>query len=363
MATFFSPNDILLHLQTYIPRLSDRFSDNAIVTAVIVDGTPQILRITDTAHGLSAGRQVALVDGKIDNPITAVSDNGDGTIRFTTENEHDLTLDYTLTVELSGFDDSAFNAEFALTAVPSRTTFEVKASSLPVLSGSEVLRESWELGINGLFAIDRIVDANTYEIDLTDKPYFTPQTIPQLKRASNFRMGVTVDALRAKSIYTKQADNTKLWLYVIMGDSTASKDRTIKSDATQTNTAQNPARVLMINTFTLLVVYPTSGELAGAEAVQLSWHENLILMLAAVAGIKFDDFGNTFYRTTLIDHGTSVYDNATYSHAYTFEYNYEVTQDEQFITQFIESRAFRDDALSFNELQEGSTISLDEEET
>lgn len=363
MATFFSPSDILLHLQTYIPRLSDRFSDNATVSAEIVAGTPQVLKVTDTTHGLSAGSQVVLIDGKIDNPITAVADNGDGTLRFTTQDNHDLTLDYTPEVELSGFTNSFFNTTHDLVDVPSRTLFEIESATVPTLTGSEVLREDWEIGINGLFTIDRVVDVDTYEIDLTDKPEFTPQTVPELSRASGMRMGVSVDAERAKSIYTPQSDLNSLWLYVIMGDATASKDRRLKSDANQQNTSGQKNRILMINTFTILVLYPTKNELAAADAVELSWNEIYTLMLAAGAGISFDDFGNTNYLTSLIDHGTSVYDNATYSHAYTFEYNYEVTQEQEFLTQFISSRAFRDDALSFNDLDDGSEIILDDEET
>lgn len=359
MATFFSPLCILDHLMTYLPRLTDRFSDNAIVSAEIIAGTPQTLRVTDTAHGLSAGSKVVLIDGKIDNSITGVVDNLDGTLRFTTAKEHDLTLDFIPEIELAGFTNPAFNGVFPLDSVPSRTLFEIEAGSLPVLNGNEVLRENWQLGINGTFTIDTIVDANTYDILLTDKPEFTPQTVPSLRRASDFRIYISVDLDRAESHYTKKTDLNDLVLYIAMGDSNISKDRNLKNDATIQNTAGQQKRPLNINTFSLIIFMPTKNETAAARAVQIAWDTLYKLFLAVASGIQFDDFGNSAYQTAEIGHGAGVYTNAYYSHVYDFEYSFEVTQEEEFLTQFIESRAFRDDAISFNELQEGSELDLD----
>jgi len=366
--SFFSPSAILDHLMEYIPRLSDRFSNNALVSAAIIAGTPQTLRVTDNLHGLSAGGEVVLIGGKTNNPITAVSlivdPIGGDVLRFTTNKDHNLTLNYTLTVDLSGFTNPIFNGTFTVISVPSRNLFEISGSTLPVLNGNEVLVEEWEVGINGLFFIDSIVDVNTYDILLTGKPEFEPQTVPILKRSSIFKMSIAIDAERARSLYTPQPnDKSVLWLFVIMGDASASKDRKVLSDANQTNTAGQGDRTLMINTFSVLVFFPTSTETAGALASDLAWNEIYKVLLAVGAGIKFDDFGTSPYRTSLIDHGTAIYTNAFYAHAYTFEYCYQVTQEEQFLTQFIESVPFRDNAISSNEEDEGSNIDLDEEPT
>ena len=363
MSDFFSPNNILNHLYTYIPRLSNRFSNNGTVTAVIVAGTPQVLRVTDNAHGLSVGNQVVFIDGKINNPITGVQfiDEGSGVLRFTTSGNHDLTEEYTAEVELSGFTDTALNRTHTLISVPSRNLFEIAGSAAPTLNGNEQLVESRELGIDGLFTINRVENTNVYEIDLTGKPTFTPQTVPNLRRAKDFRMSISIDARRAEALYTKQPDKNSLWMFLIMGEAAASKNRNLQSDANQTNTAGSNSRILMVNSFTLLVFFPTKDETAAAIASDLSWDEILKLVLATAAGIRFTDFGNTQYLTSLLDHGTSIYTNAYSSHAYTFEYNYEVIPDQQFLTQFIESVAFRNIATSFDASQSGSQISLDDE--
>jgi len=363
--SFYSPYDILTHLQKYVPVLSSRFSTNLDITAVIVDGDPQVLRITDTLHGLSAGDPVVLSRGRVDNPITAaVYNSADDTIRFTTSLPHDLTEDYINieTITLEGFTDSQFNGEFPLLSVPDRKTFEISGTSQPVLNGNEVLREIREIGINGLKNITRVIDQDTYEIDLIGIAELTPGTVPPgYIRSKDFRIAVAVDADRAVSLYTPVASKDELWMYVIMGGSVTSKSRTLKNDANQLNVAGQTDRPLNINTFSIVVFYPTANETAAALAVKLSYDEIYQLMLSVASGISFDDFGNTEYLTSLIGHDAGRYDKAYYSHVYDFEYNFEVTTEQEFLTTFIESRAYRDTGIVFNEIQAGSSEDLDED--
>jgi hypothetical protein len=362
---FFSPTVILNHLQKYFPRVTDLFSNNIVVLGEIVTGTPQILRITEATHGLSVGTDVSLINARIDNKITAVQQFIDGdekVLRFTTENGHDLTLNYSAPIQLSGFTDAGLNNTFNLVDVPNRTTFEIAYDTLPTLTGGEVLREFWEVGINGIFKVARVINPSTYEIDLDNSPTFPLGVLPSLERVGELRMSVAIDAERVRASYTKSPAD-KLWLYVIMGDSTASKDRNTKTDATQNLTSQNTSRILMINTFSIMVVFPTENQTLGGAAVQMAWETILQYMIAVMAGVQFDDFEEYSSLSTLIDHGSSLYNNAFYAHSYTFEYNYQYTQEETFLTKFIESRAFRNDSISLTESSEDSDIDLDNEPT
>ena len=348
------------HLMKYLPRLTDRFSDNTVIVAEIVAGTPQVLKITDNAHGFSAGDQVVLVDGLIDNVISAVVDNGDGSFRFTTAEEHDLTQDYISEIELAGFTDSQFNGKFPLLSVPSRNLFEVELPSLPALTGSPVLREDREISINGVFNIDKIIDINTYEIDLTGKPFFTPQTVPILRIAKDFTIRICVNADIASELYQSKGIGKNI-IYVIMGVSNISKDQEITSDAILQQGAGSESRPLNMNNFSLNVYFDTTKDVGGARASQLAYEEIYQVLLAVCSGMRFDDFGESRYVTGLINHEPDLFEKAFYSHMYTFEYTFEITQNEQFLTKFIESRAFRDSGLSFNEQQTGSTQDLDDE--
>lgn len=364
--SFFSPTVILKHFQEYLPRLTDLFSDSVAVSAEIIAGSPQILRVTELAHGLTVNKQIVFSDGLIDNKILNVqlfSDPAGDVLRITTSEDHDLTLGYTGQITLSGFTDSGLNNSFTLISVPSRNTFEIEYSILPTLTGSEVLREEREIGINGIFTVNMVIDVDTYEIDLTGKPVFYPGTVPVLNRIKSMRMSISIDSERANASYTKQTDPNKLWLYVVMGDATASKDRRTKTDATNDVTAQNPTDVLMINTFSILVFFPTHNQTLGGDASQKAWEEIYLYMLAVGSGANFESFGRYDSLTTLISHGPSSYNNGYYVHAYVFEYNNRYTQEQSFLTQFIESRAFRDDKISLLEIAEDSNINLDETQT
>jgi hypothetical protein len=344
----------------YLPRLTDRFSDNATVSAEIVAGTPQILRITDNSHGLSANDQIVLIDGRIDNNITAVQDNGDGSYRFTTAEQHDLSGNYQIDIELAGFTDPQFNGKFPLITAPSRTTFEIELPSLPALTGTPVLREDREIGINGLFEITRIIDNDIYEIDLVGKPFFTPQTIPVLRRAKDFNINICVTADVATKLY-QSAGVGKNWIYVIMGVSNVSKDQTITSDAIQQNSSGTDSRPLNMNNFSLNVYFDTADDIGGARASQIAYEEMYQILLAVCSGIRFDDFQESNEVTALINHEPDLFEESFYSHMYTFEYNFNITIEQNFLTKFIESRRFNDNALSFSEQQDGSTVNLDDE--
>lgn len=360
---FFSPVAILDHLKIYLPRITDLFSTNTDVSAEIIDGDPQILRITKTAHGLAAGQEIITVNGLIDNSIISVSDAGDvGTdkiLRFTTLKDHDLTFGDDLFIQLDGFTDSGLNGTFSLYSVASRKIFEIVYSSIPTLNGNEVLREEWENGINGKFEISSIT-SNTFDIELTNKPEYTPGQVQNLQIVESFRMSIVADFNRAEQLYTESATD-KHWLFVIMNSAATSKDRTIESDAISTSTAQNPQRLKIINTFFINIILNTTNDLAAANASQAAWSDIMIYLLSALSGITFETFGNSNYVTTMIDHAQIEYNNAYYGHSYQFEYVYEITDVDNFTQQFIVSRSFRDDFLSFQELQDGSNINLDDE--
>lgn len=364
---FFSPASILTHFQTYLPRVTDKFSTNVSVSAEIADGDPQVLAVNETSHGLTEGTNVLFRDGVINNNIIGVqlfTDTAGNVLRFTTQTGHDLTQDYnTESVTLSGFTDTGLNGTFSVIAVPSRTTFEIEYDTLPTLTGSEVLTEEWELGLNGVFEVSTVVDADNYTIDLTGYPEFTPGDVPVLTRVTELRMSVALDAERANASYTKQSDDDSLWLYIVMGDATASKSRDSRSDAVNNVNSQNVTRVTFVNTFSVLVFFPTSNQTLGGTASTQAWDEILRIMLKVGSSAKFDTFDVYDSLTTMTGHGSSQYLNGYYVHAYEFEYNYQTTNEEGFNTNFPETRAFRDIGLDLFTIAEGSTINLDEEVT
>lgn len=365
----YSPVAILRHLQLYLPKLTNLFSDETSVNAEIVAGDPQTLSITCVGHGYTTGMSITTTNGLLDNGINAVSQftEPDGTkiLRFTTNVPHDLTEGFEDNLddgklELQGFTDSQFNGFFTLYGVPSRTTFEIANDNLPVLNGNEVLRENRSVGVNDTFIISNVPDVDTIEIELTGIPEFDIKDVFGLKVVDRTRIDIVADWDRAQKKYTKQLTE-KLWLFIIMENVIASKDRKVESDANQTQTAQNPQRIKNVGAFSLNVAIPTVNDIGAAEAVQLVYETIYPIMLKVMAGVELEMFGNAPYLTTLTGHGAVLYNSAYYAHNFTFEQVYETTSEDTFTNNFFKSVAFRRINISFSELQDGSYLLLDQE--
>jgi hypothetical protein len=360
----YSPKPILNHLKAYLPLATDLFTDKTTVVGEIVAGIPQILRVTRNGHGKTVGNIVKFADSKLDNSIIAVSDYleyGDIILRFTTNVAHDLTLNYddNLTdgkLELRGFTDSSLNGFFELYDVPSSTTFEIIASVVPTLNGNEVLRENRQYGVNETFTVSNVPDANTYEVELTGLPIFDTLNVYNLNEVDKYRMSVVSTWERVQEVYTKE-DPTDLWLYLIMENVILSKDRNVSSDAVNTNTAQNVLRNRNIGQFSVNIIIPTVNELAAANAVQQSYDEIYLSLLAVLSGVKFETF-DTNFLTSMISHGMVEYNRAYYAHNYTFEQVYDSTYEDQFVGKFQKTVRFNKINISFANEQDGSNIIL-----
>jgi len=353
----FNPNDILSHVKTYLPNFTNLFTDELACNADILAG--QILRINYPAHNKTAGQKIQVVNSLLDNGINNVVQFIDGAIiglRFTTNVDHELTYGYNTQVELQGFSDSQFNGIFILYGVPDGNMFEILHDNLPVLNGNEVLRENRELGINRVNVITNIVDANNIEIDISDLPDFDIKPVYGLSIITNYRMAIVTNFKRLEELYTKQLPDSN-WLFVIMEDVSASKERNLQNDATVLNTLQTAQRIKNIGRFTVDVIIPTKTTIAGASAIQLSYTTIYEALMNIITGFSFDTYENN-YLCAMIGHGSLVYNNAYYGHGYTFEQVFETTSANTFKENVIQSVPFRRINISFAELQDGSNILL-----
>jgi len=349
----YTPNNIYNHLLTWIPQVTDLFTDEVTPSsAQILAGSPQTLQITSTSHGFTAGQTIQVIDTLIDNRITAVN-LVSGLLQLTTSKPHDLTTGYTAT--MLGFTDSQYNGEFEVINVPTSTTFELNIETLPVLSGNELLRENWSYGLNQPLVIDSVT-TNTINILLTGLPEFDELQIPQIKYITGYRFGIVEDVKRLQEVYTENPPND-LWLYLIMEDYVISKDRNLVNDLNRADTIQTQAMIKAAGTFSIVVIIPTTNDIAARTAVQLAYNELYDLFLGYTAGASFID--GIKYTCSLITHGSIAYNRAYYGHAYTFEQPIEYDFQDTFRTNGSITRAFRRIDISFAESQDGSYMDLE----
>jgi hypothetical protein len=327
----YSPAVLLRHLQEYLPRYTDLFSEQIPVAAVIIDDTVQKLRVTIPGHGLSTGNKVVLSSGRTVNRITGATVTLDAiantyVMRCATAVNHDLTGGLFETVTIQGFTDTALDGDYAFLSSISSDMFEVEVPFDSLPAGNLHVLENRSKGVNGALTITNVVDASTIDIDLLDTPLLDAQQVQGLIYSKNMRINVIANFERVKDIYSKEATADTAWLYLIMGDVAASKDHELENDAIRTDTVQNAQKVKMVGDFALCVMLPTHNDPLGAYAINLCYTEVYAAIIKTIVGVKLDGFLSQ-YVTSLTDHGPLEYVPSYYGHGYTIQFVYEEDLD------------------------------------
>lgn len=311
-----TPSTVISQLQTYLPRYTDELSQLLTITSASVSGNT--VTVNAPAHGLISGAMVSVVAGLAQNKITGYADNGDGTVRFTTEAPHDLTAPRLFldaqNLTISGF-AAPWAGVFKIVSIPSSTTFEVsKPSGAGVPSGTGYLIEDRPLGLRGIFPVT-VVSAGTFTYQTRGLAYPANPVIG-LKICKGLRIAGAADIKRAEAAYgTFQKSNVSA-AFVIMTDTSTSKDRRAESDLKSATTIGTAKRITMIDTFSVVVFIPTQNDLTGYRAQELAYGPLYNAMQASLFG-AFKASGG--FEATMVGHGAGSYNTSYYSHVYEFE--------------------------------------------
>lgn len=126
-----TPDLILTHLYTYLPKYTDLFHKEIPgVTSVVALANNTIEVVTSAAHGLLLGDIVGMNDSLVPTVITGVRYVTDSitnvtTIEILTGTTTDLTGEYHTTVTLGGFANPAMNGVQTISEVYSPTQFDL----------------------------------------------------------------------------------------------------------------------------------------------------------------------------------------------------------------------------------------------
>lgn len=338
------PDDITLHLQRYLPVFTDMFSDTITATAT-VSGTT--VTVTSVAHGLVVTNKITVGGGDFDNSIAGVVDNGDGTVRFTTDFEHDLTepknVNDPTTLTLSGI-GSPWDGVHTIDSIPNRMTFEIEfptgVTVLPDISTANLV-EDRAAGIIGFQEVATVPDADTFTFDVANVPDFPTGAVQSIKIAKNIRIAAAENINRADDFYTAQSTDDA-WLFVIMQDVEVSKDRHTLNDGVATYTNQNLGKQTILQNFSTAVILGVDADASGSSAMNKFYGEIYRALVSALYGFFFDDTDTaTRYVTVATGHGPATVQNTSYSmHAYDWQIPSVISYDNGFLLQ--PDVAFRD---------------------
>jgi hypothetical protein len=355
--------DIVNHLSVYLPTFADDFTDQINVSSLTRSGTT-ITASTGSAHELSVGNQVNITGAQ--TPVAIVSITRTGILaEMVTSSDHDLTENAGFDVQISGANEAEFNGTFTLVGVPNRRTiqFQVEDSGPTSATGSPILLNGSNVfqTYNGLRNVTAVPTTTSFQYEVTDSTLYSPASGTIVAKV-NPRISSAIDFERLLDAYTKQTQDSG-WLFVVLGDAVADKNRHIDTDATDNIQSGNYYNQRLIQNVQFYVFLPTAGQIAGADARDRC-QELLKPITNSVVGFKFPTLvENNNNPLMLSGHGTQAYNTAFYVHQYAFEATAQLGPSDIFDPQ--DDVAFRDIdltiGLDFGTETFNTLIDLDDE--
>ena len=343
--------DVIKQLIAKLPNLTDQFTSQFNITGITVSGSTATVT-TAAAHGLATNNLVSIVGARTDLPITSIT-RVKTAATIITSADHDVTNDQAqinfqgspITVVLEGSNEAEFNGTFDVVSVPNRRTIvvEVPDSGATTATGPSVLIDGTAFGFNGVFTIT-VTGATTFEYTLPASDIPSPAS-GAIVGKTGYRISGAATFERAQAAYTKQGSN-ELWLFVVLDDVVASKDRHTQSDATSVKGRTNDVRQELIYPLNIFVFKNTTDESAGRKARD-DMEVLFPLLCQSLIGVKFDSQLAAGKQHSLVfnQHGIADYTTATYQHVFAFETVADITFDDSI--GYDVNVAFRDIDLSF----------------
>ena len=312
--------DFILQLSAKLPQFVDDFTTSFSVTSLTRSGTT-VTATTSLAHGLTVGKSVNIVGAQ--TPITISSIDRVGIIAtLVTAADHDMTTKVPGTVEISGATEAEFNGTFTVIQETNRRTitFQVADSGPISATGSPLLLNGSSplQSYNGLKRVTAVPTTTAFTYEISDSTLFTPAS-GTITAKTQPRISGAADDERALASYTKQKTD-QAWLYVVMNDGVANKNRTLDIDGTDNVQRTQHFKQFISQTVSLLVFLPASGQISGRKARDRA-EELLRPICQSILFAKFDSLlANGKYNALMFnEHGIQGYNTAFYIHRYTFE--------------------------------------------
>ena len=343
----YGPQEIMNQIMQYLPQadIYNTFCLQQAVSASVVAGTPQTLNINFpgwAAAGLLVGTQIVLSNSIVNNGIIGVTQFIDGLgnsiLTFQTAVPHDLTFGYQGSVTLAGFTNPSLNGTQVINNVTDQTHFQIAFPNLPVLNGNEKLQIYIEQGLNGVFSFMPI-DPDHISVSIPNSMYLQPGPVAQLIIYYGYNIYYAYDYKTGMDLYAPLPNSHQGFMHIILEDSSASKDPMIESEAYATNKNADMVRTKIINHFSIIVTMSTTGTVTNSAWAEFCWNTLLMSLYQVLVGFDFAQTNNS-YITNFIGHGDVEYNKAFYSHAYHFEYVYEMTNDQMFLSNNKNTRSF-----------------------
>lgn len=337
-------SDIAGAIAARLPVLVDDFTDNLGVTALELSGST-VTATTGSAHNLATGDNVTIVGAL--TPIPCSVARAGILVTITTSKDHDYTESSGATVVVSGAVEPIFNGTFTISSVPNRTTVTYIAddSGPTVSTGSPIVLNGTNpfQSYNGLQAVTATPTTVTFEYEIADTTLFSPAS-GSITAKTQPRVGTSALFERALETYTSQLAGNA-WVFVVINDGVASKNRNIDTDATDNIHRGQFFNQRIIQTASVYVVLPAADQIAGRSSRDRC-EELLRPICQSILLDKFDSLlaAGALNPLQFLEHGFEAYNDAYYVHRYSFEATLQMSGGDVFIPDI--DVAFRDISMT-----------------
>ncbi len=335
--------DVIRHLIAVLPQYTDLFSDVLTVDSISVAGSTITIEF-DADHGLANGDQISIHCSTIENVIDNYVASGAGLTTLTTTDDHDLTFSYQPTVNLRDEDTQSI-AEYTLTAVPNRKTFEVSAT---LTATSYTLLENRE--INTLNSLHSVTVINSTTVEITQANVSAEISADLICVSKNVRISGATNIERITESYKTQmkVNNTFVpWAFVVLNDVVIGKSRRVERDALQNQGALNDYNLEQMQNFSVFVFIPSDDKITGRDARDQAEILRAALY-SALLGVQFPtgmSQATPISSVVPVDDGIIGYDLSFYMHQYSFQQVVQVAFEDTMIKS--PTRAWRNIDLSW----------------
>ena len=345
-------SELVLQLAKNLPRFTDLFTVNADLISLTMSGTT-VTGTTSAPHAFTTGRSINITGATTPILIDTFTRVGNiGTI--ITLAKHDFTFGTRAlsgegqdNVITQGANESEFNGSFVITGIPDRNNIvvEMDDSGATTATGSPQADNANSVlnTYNGIFSITSTPTPTTFTYELPDNPDLLPAAGTPLAR-SDPRISSAITLERIIEAYTEKP-NDELWGFIVLADTFASKNRDIKSDATDNIQRTEFFRQQIQQQVSFFVVIPSTNTIAGRQSRDQA-EELLKPVCQSMLMFTPDSLVSTGKLNPLqfISHGFSAYNSAFYIHQYVFELSIDLSFGDTI--GFDEDVAFRDIDLS-----------------
>lgn len=322
-------SDVVNALANGIVSQTDNYTTNIAVNS-LTSVNNVVTCETATDHGMVVGRNFVMTGALTPLEIDTFTRSGTvGTI--TTLNDHDATTGIPVNADVEGATEPEFNGSFVITRVVNRRTLEVEmidagpvaATGVPVLTNA-----SNACGIyNGAFTVTAVNSTTEFEYQ-TELPIPSSTAIgaPELRTNARVVASVTID--RIIDMYTDNPP-TDYYLYVVLDDVPANKNRGIFTDAVDDIQLSQEYTQQIIQGCSVYLVIPASTEVSGALARDEA-ERQFALICKSILFKPFDSMLHNGASRPLqfVGHGFAIYNAAYYMHSYSFQQVAEMVFDD-----------------------------------